>query len=204
MDIKEQVVKAICIDWRADKNDAKSVHQMRVEAMMRAIRVCGNSSPLPSTPGVPSGSIILRQAKLIFEEVMELLEACGVGVHLRRNTYTDPSYLDRSLTREDVFLTLDKPPTDADLPHIAKELADVSVVNTGMFSEFGLQDLDIIGAVDENNLAKFSEGGYVDENGKWRKPPNHPSPDLESVLRFQGWNPEKTDEESKGNIPISS
>lgn len=197
--IPKAVEEAKKPDWA---NGDKTAHQVLVEAMMRAIRVCGKSSPLPSAPGIPSGSMILRQAKLIMEEVLELMEACGVGVHLKHSTYTDPSYLDRSLTRDDIYLTLDKPPTDASLPHIAKELADVQVVNTGMFSEFGISDSAILSEVNHNNLAKFSEGGYIDENGKWRKPPNHPSPDLEHVLRSQGWNPEKTDEESQSNIPV--
>ncbi len=171
----------------------KSPHQARVLAMMQRIRELSDLPKLPSSPCVPSASIILKQAKLIFEEVMELFEACGVGVRLKENL-TDW----RSYTYADFKLTTENLPDESTLPHIAKELTDVNVVTTGMFLEFGISDMSVQEETDQNNLKKFGEGGYLDENKKWRKPPNHPSPDIETCLTNQGWaKPEVSNEESQ-------
>ena len=173
----------------------KTNHQLRVEAMQRIIRMLSGSLPdIPETPTVPQPSMILKQAKLIFEEMFELFEACGVAVTVPN------AYISSTATYEpkDFKLVTQKLPDNEDLPHIAKEIADLSVVTTGMFIEFGMCDTVILEEVDRNNLAKFGEGGYLDENRKWRKPPNHPVPDLEKCLKDQGWATEETVNEKEG------
>jgi predicted HAD superfamily Cof-like phosphohydrolase len=169
-----------------------SVHQNRVEQMMVKIRELSKKTPLRETPGLAPPEHVLKQCKLVFEECMELMEACGVSVRLKTERQGSAYYAEGEaiVTRDDVKLTMDKPPTEDDLPHIAKEIADVSVVNTGMFVEFGLSDLMILEEVDVANLRKFGDGCYVDENGKLRKPPDFKDADIRHVLVQQGWQQE--------------
>jgi predicted HAD superfamily Cof-like phosphohydrolase len=175
----------------------KSGHQQRVELMLDKIRSFGDLPPIPSAPTIGAGKMVLAQAKLVLEETLELLEACGIKVE---------TGFGETLDRKDLHLTIDRELTNEDLPHIAKEIADVSVVTTGMFSEFGIADVPVLEEVDANNLAKFGPGGYLDENRKWRKPPNHPTPDIGQVLKNQGWaNPEISHEQcDTANVPVSS
>lgn len=186
----------------------KSMHQLRIESMMKQIRALAPDMPdLPTTPVLPPASMILNRARLVFEETMELLEALGVGIHVK-NAYGS---LHTYLTKDDFKLTIDKPPDITDIPHIAKELADVSVVTIGTFSEFGICDTPILEEVDIANLRKFSDGCYIDENKKLRKPPDFKDADLSATLKDQGLNlecgitPQKevSDEESKDNFSVS-
>lgn len=167
----------------------KTTHQLRVEAFHRIMRLLGNMGELPEKPFIPAPSMLITRAKLILEEVLELFEACGVGLRLKVNESDtrEPNFFSEPLTYKNFKLTTEKVPDIQDLPEIAKELADVSVVTTGTFIEFGICDEVILEEVDRNNLQKFSEGGYLDENRKWRKPINHPKPDLIKHLKNQGW-----------------
>lgn len=167
----------------------KSPHLRRVEQLMRKIREHQSDTPkLPSRPTLPDPTILVKQARLIVEEVFELMEACGV--ELRLDDGQDEA---APLCFKDFCFRAGTPDT---LDHIAKEAADVSVVNTGLLVECGILDIPLLEEVDANNLAKFGPGGYLDENHKWRKPPNHPTPDLKRVLRAQGWEqPEVSREE---------
>lgn len=167
----------------------RTEHQQRVDAMTEKIRSLNN---LPSVPDKPTQNVnramIIAQAKLIYEEVYELFDALGVQI-------IEEPFLGG------IYLEFIDDNATIDLPHVAKELADVSVVVTGMFSEFGISDDAVLTAVDENNLDKFGPGGYLDENRKWRKPPNHPKPDMAKVLKEQGWTGDETNTE---NLPISN
>lgn len=160
----------------------KSEHQKSVLKLMNTIRNLGDLPSLPTKPAIPDGKMILAQAKLIWEEVFELFDACNIAVVLKQELGEKTAILP-----VDIDLHILDYPEDLDLPHIAKEIADISVVNTGMACEFGISDLPVLEAVDDNNLAKFGPGGYLDKNRKWRKPPDHPSPDLRKVLADQGW-----------------
>lgn len=159
----------------------KSGHQLRVEQMMLKIREFSDMAKFPSVPTAPEPTMLLKQCKLVFEETMELLEACGVKVVAPGEF---PEY-DQEVLRDCAKLSIKC--TKIDLTEIAKEAADVSVVTTGLLSECGIADVPILEEVDANNLAKFGPGGYLDENRKWRKPPNHPKPDIGALLMAQGW-----------------
>jgi predicted HAD superfamily Cof-like phosphohydrolase len=146
--------------------------------------------------------MILAQGKLILEEVLELFEACGLVV-VPSGT-PDAAISSNAVRRGSVELKLDPGAEPLDLPHIAKEIADVSVVNTGMFVEFGMSDLALLEEVDMNNLAKFGPGGFLGPDRKWQKPPKHPKPDLASVLKLQGWEqPETSRETHTTNTSVS-
>lgn len=172
----------------------KTPHQLRVTAFMQRVREIMQLPALPSQPTVPDDRMILAQAKLVLEEFLELMEACGLELyHTYAGDRNEGDGIDPKLVRYGLKRNSDLP---RDLPHIAKEMADLSVVLTGLFNEFGIADVPILEEVDANNLAKFGPGGYLDENRKWRKPPNHPKPDIRALLIDQGWvEPEVSREE---------
>ncbi len=165
-------------------SNSRTLHQQRVDEFMLKLRSFSSLAPLVDTPHIPIPSLILSRSKLILEEVFELLEVCGVGVYV--NCVGGRICVDR----ETFKVILNRLPFDEELPEIAKELADCSVVITGTFSEFGISDDSILEETDNNNLGKFGVGGFLDANHKWNKPPDHPKPDIASLLKKQGWNPE--------------
>jgi predicted HAD superfamily Cof-like phosphohydrolase len=149
---------------------------------------------LPSAPTIPDPTILLSQCKLLFEETMELLEACGIQLTLTEDSTQRAYWCDGEIKTEGSAFTLtvdEKKAKEVDLAHIAKEMADVSVVVTGLFAECGIADIPVLEEVDANNLRKFGPGGYLDEHRKWRKPPNHPKPDIKSILVDQGLSQEE-------------
>ena len=74
-----------------------------------------------------------------------------------------------------------------DLPAIADALADLLYVVHGAALEYGI-DLDaVVAEVHAANMRK--EGGGKRADGKILKPPGWVGPDVEGVLRAQGWKP---------------
>jgi predicted HAD superfamily Cof-like phosphohydrolase len=188
----------------------KTPHQKRVEQMMNRIREIGKLPALPSAPTVPDAKMLLAQAKLVFEECMELLEACGIEVHISATDHCDEDGgLDVVKERKNFLLSIKEEPHVVDPVEVAKEAADVSVVTTGLLSEFGIADASVLEAVDANNLGKFdpARGGYLDENRKWRKPQDYEKPDIEGILVGQGWKKEGVDGEANTGlqeVPVPS
>lgn len=150
---------------------AKSYHQQRVEAFMKKAK-----QDVPNTPTIPSEAVRILRAKLIWEEVMELIND-GLGVR--------PVPVAGGSKPGEVEFECFKP---ADIVLVADGCADISVVNTGCLSAFGISDMSILDEVDENNLAKFGEGHSWREDGKLIKPPNHQTPNFKKVLKEQGLN----------------
>ena len=73
---------------------------------------------------------------------------------------------------------------EGDLPHIAKELADVLVVTIGCASALGIDMNPVWDIVHDSNMAKI--GGPVDpETGKQLKPEGWKPPDIESEIKRQ-------------------
>ena len=131
-----------------------------------------NRKPEPDTPTMPDEKTRLLRAKLILEEAMETIDALGVTVYL-------DSEDGRWIEYEDLFLDPDAEP---DLVEIADGCADISVVTTGTLVACGIPDRNLLELVDNNNLAKFGPGGYLREDGKWIKPPDHEPPDIAGFL----------------------
>ncbi len=162
----------------------KTRHQRRVEEMMKLA-----GQPIPKQPTFPPANIRLARAKLVLEEALELVDALGVDIKASLPDPTNNSInLQIPVQFRDLVFSI-RPNHSVQLSEIAKEAADCSVVTIGTLSAFGISDSSILKAVDYNNLDKFGPGGYLDQNGKWIKPPNHRKPDIKHELQLQGWKP---------------
>lgn len=135
----------------------KSLHQTEVEELMHR---AGQEVPL--VPTVSKG--IPRQAALITEEYIELMEALGFKIEVNLEPTEQP----------------------VDLVNMTKEACDLKVVTTGLLSTCGIPDIVAQGLVDRNNLKKFSGDGHVREDGKWVKPTDFKGceDDIKELLHF--------------------
>jgi len=156
----------------------KTPHQQRVEQFMTLAR-----QEVPEKPTVPSEEVRKLRAKLILEEAFETVRELGF-----KYTYFvdccsayDNAEIGSQFTQLQPILN-----HVVDLSKLAKESADLSVVNTGTLSACGIHDADVLKAVDENNLNKFGPGHSYREDGKLLPPPGFKkSPDMQLVLDNQ-------------------
>lgn len=122
-------------------------------------------------PTVPTYEERKLRAKLILEESLETIDALGFSVIV--------SGVD---AKSHQLVELKEP----NLVEIADGIADISVVSIGTTIACGIDIRPIIEMVDESNLAKFSEGSYRRDDGKWMKPPNWKPPRIKEELIRQG------------------
>jgi len=160
----------VSISYREPHVRDKSIHQERIEQFM-----LGCKQVVPMVPTVPDQKVRLLRARLILEEALETVEALGFRLY----TKAGRSYLSFG----DFQFS---PEVDPNLVEIADGCADLSVVTYGTLSACGIADESVVFAVDENNLEKL-EKGTVDEHGKLVKPKDHQPPDIEKILKEQGW-----------------
>ena len=158
----------------------RSPHQKRVDEFMKLA-----GQEVPEKPFIPDEEIRILRGKLIIEEALETLEALGLGLFVK-----DPATETLTPVHEKIEIH-PIPNATPSLEKIADGCADVIVVTTGTLSACGIDDEPLQEAVDRNNLAKFGPGGYRRDDGKWVKPPHHQPPDIEGILKSQGWNGEK-------------
>lgn len=93
--------------------------------------------------------------------------------------------LRKALVREEAQELIDAI-DDGHLPSIAKEICDVLVVTIGVARSYGLELGPLWNAVHKSNMAKV--GGPVDpKTGKHLKPKGWKKPDMEKLVRKQGW-----------------
>jgi hypothetical protein len=152
-------------------SDLRSEHQKRVALFASLMGF--------SVPDVPSSLILsnrtrLLLAKLIFEEVMELI-VDGLKVEVIATPPVDGQDQDFGF-RELVDQGID--PVE-----VVDGVCDVRFVATKIMCLLGLPDEPFQHEVDMNNLLKFSDGHYYDQNGKLRKPIDHPHPNIEKMLQ---------------------
>jgi predicted HAD superfamily Cof-like phosphohydrolase len=152
----------------------KSPHQRRIESFMRQ---AGQS--LPDKPTIPPAEVRLLRARLIMEECLETIEALGVRV-----TFAD--VLNNQIRLQFRLLDFEDSGNPPDIEGIADGCADISVVTIGTLTACGISDEPILEEVDAANLRKFGPGGYRDEHGKWRKPPDWTPPNIIGELEKQG------------------
>ena len=120
------------------------------------------------------------RVKLLLEEVLELAEASGVDVKVNLNGQT--WHLE---DLEDDFEYLDN--NEVCMEDVADALADISYVNYGAAAAYGIDMEPIEEIVQTANMAKFEEGSYRRDDGKWMKPPNweDPAPKIAAEIKRQ-------------------
>jgi len=126
-------------------------------------------------PHDPSQDVRMKRALICIEEFMELGVALVGAYDCRRIC----SEMVDKVTKKRGF------GGQGGLVEIADACSDSSVVVTGTLLECGIFDDPLNDEVMRSNMAK--EGGEVDEWGKFQKPPGWTPPDIEGVLRAQGW-----------------
>lgn len=129
--------------------------------------------PNPSKPTVPSDERLRLRLKLIAEEFIELLQACGADGF---DTDDIQNAIDTSL------LDLHE---GVDMVKVADALADIDYVVEGMRLELGIDGEPIAAEVHRSNCSKI--GAERRPDGKILKGPNYSPPDIEGELRKQGW-----------------
>lgn len=146
-------------------------HEERVIAMMR-----GFGQNTPDRPTVPPTPDRIRCFRLLLEEVLEYGAAAGLSAvtHLGDG---------QTLMIDDLAIV----PTDDDacLVQMVDACADISVVNTCAFAAMGVRMKPVLETVDANNLLKIETGTLDPVSGKFKKHPDHPTPDFVSVLDAQ-------------------
>jgi predicted HAD superfamily Cof-like phosphohydrolase len=112
------------------------------------------------------------QARMLLEECFEVVDGLLGGYHAEQ-------------TIEDAVSAWKQTPGEPpSLPEVADGLVDLMYIATGTAQACGI-DLDpVLDAVHAANMAKVN-GPIV--NGKQLKPPGWTPPDIEAVLRAQGW-----------------
>lgn len=155
-------------------NENRSEHQLAVDEFMTRA-----GQHLPDKPTIPDAATRILRAKLIMEEALETIKAMGVMLWCDEDPSVKLQYDDMGFTA----MTEDK----VNLVEVVDGCCDIAVVTTGTLSAFGVSNLGPQRLVDESNLAKFGEGGYCREDGKWIKPPNWQPPNLLRELIRQGW-----------------
>ena len=155
----------------------RSPHQQRIDRFML---LAGQE-----VPGGPqfevSREIRELRARLILEEAFETIEALGCDVTVEmKGQYPDDTEIHR------IYLpwvhVQDSQVHKYDITKVVDGCADISVVTIGTLSALGVDDIPVLEAVDQNNLAKFGPGGYRRPDGKWIKPEGHKPPDFASII----------------------
>lgn len=143
----------------------KSMHQQNIEILME-----GAKQKIPSKPTIPDKKVRELRARLILEEALETIDALGIAVSVNGSIADYQNFKFTHYKKE------------IDLAEIADGCADISVVTIGTLSACGIADLPILREVDKNNIAKVGPGSHIDKHGKLVKPPNHPKPDLKTII----------------------
>ncbi len=151
--------------------DLCTPHFHRVtDFMLRAKQEC------PLVPTMPTEKVRELRAKLILEEALETIKALGFAVRME----SDNNLVQMS---EIALDSCYKP----DLVEVVDGCADISVVTVGTLIACGVKDEPVLECVDANNIMKLGPGHSWREDGKLLKPANHRPPDIDLVLRAQGW-----------------
>ena len=163
---------------------ATSLHYARIRHLMQ--KIPGQKTPDKVTmPDVKTREL---RGRLIMEEVFEtLIRGLGLNIYVKENVGRD---FNRPIEFEDLEIvarTNEPYHPGPDMVEIADGCADISVVTIGTLVACGIPDIELLSRVDNNNLDKFGPGGYLREDGKWMKPPDHKPPDIAGLLETLGW-----------------
>jgi predicted HAD superfamily Cof-like phosphohydrolase len=125
----------------------------------------------PTAPCVPSDAVVRLRAALIAEEFFETMTAMFA--------------LDFVEEKEDTLRICDQSPIRVNMAELADGMADLDYVVEGTRLAFGIDGGPVAAEVHRANMTKA--GGPIAENGKRLKPPGFTPPDIDGVLRKQGW-----------------
>lgn len=133
---------------------------------------------------------IKHECKTNFEMVKEFHDFCDPG--LGQATPKRPR-LPRQFSAIKLITEEYQEVADAwhhgDIVHFAKELADLQYAVLRAAYIYGMDLEPIFKAVHESNMSKLGADGkpIIRKDGKILKGPNYKEPDLEPILRAQGW-----------------
>lgn len=144
------------------------------------------------TPGWPPQEVLDLRIRLVLEELTELLTAAGYEGNLWI-ARTVPSANPMQVGGVDVIEIFDwchesedEPSCDSkDFPAFVDAHADLDYVLSGTLEACGVQGQQVWDEVHAANMRK--EGGATRKDGKICKPAGWVGPDVERVLREQGW-----------------
>lgn len=155
----------------------KSVHQRQVEEFMLR-----GGQEVPLKPTQPSVEIRKLRAQLIMEEALETVKALGCEVTAKDFVTFAVGSLKGAYFINSFHIVADTDITEISLEAVIDGCCDVAVVTTGTLSACGIPDAPFQDEINQNNLLKFVDGVYRDENGKIQKPKNHPKPRIKEIL----------------------
>jgi len=128
--------------------------------------------PVRTIPAVPPDEEIRSRLRLISEEFLELLEACGICEGGARVILHD---------------AIEHAPISVDLPELADAMADLAYVIEGTAAVTGIDMAPILEDVHRANLGKEPNPAGV--LAKPIKPEGWRGPDSRGQLERQGWDP---------------
>ncbi len=131
--------------------------------------------PIGDKPKVPDeASRIHLRLKLIAEEFLELLDACGCRT-------ADLKDLDNGI-QYTISRVEDEHPVD--LVEVADALGDIAYVTEGAALEFGIDSKRVLAEIQRSNLSKLGPNGepIYNEAGKVTKGPSYSPPDISKCL----------------------
>ena len=142
---------------------------MKIREQVLAFHLAMNL-PVAYKPQIPADDRVRLRLNLIAEESFEIFEACGIDV--------------KDL-KEQLFSKIRESELNIDLPKLADGFGDTDYVVEGARLEFGIDGESIADEIQAANMRKTN--GPIREDGKRLKPPGWVGPDIEKVLKAQGW-----------------
>lgn len=163
---------------RAEAAEAASNRRMVREFMLAV------DQPVLDAPVVPADDRVRLRLRLIAEECFEVLRA---ALHQSRDRFFLAG------AEDEVLRAIADGHVLVDLPEFVDGLADLDYVVEGTRLEFGVDGGPVAAEVHRANMAKTT--GPIREDGKRMKPEGWTPPDVEGVLRAQGWSGGRRGEE---------
>lgn len=142
---------------------------MKIRDQVLAFHLAMNL-PVLFKPQIPSDDRVRLRLNLIAEESFEIFEACGIDV--------------KNL-KEQLFEKIRESELKIDLAKLADGFGDTDYVVEGARLEFGIDGEPIADEIQAANMRKTN--GPIREDGKRLKPAGWVGPDIEGVLKNQGW-----------------
>lgn len=137
--------------------------------------------PVEEKPVVPTWEVRRLRARLVTEEFGEFIAGmAGLDPQTSKRVVVFlQGYVNGILNRAIAD------GRETSLPEVADSIADLKYVLEGTNLSFGIDGGDVWDEVHRANMRKLD--GPRDEHGKIQKPPGWTPPDIEGVLRKQGW-----------------